>query len=314
MESFSDLLGPVLKTSGIALVIYGLWEFVYLAFISKKAPFRKHFLQPWKSIIALLGADAALKSLGMVLSLVALATAGNALAPFTLPNTWYGWILALLIYEFWYWVMHWMGHKVRLFWCVHAPHHAPPTINMSVGGTHHLLEALVYFPFFLAFMPALTGVPLAMLLVIRTIDGLWGTALHVSPDMVKRRYGILEYFMQTPSYHRAHHAKNVRYMDTNYNSITLFWDWVMGTLQPLRDDEPVDYGITREVNTESYLDVHFSEFRELWRDVRDAPGLWNKLAYIVMPPGWSHTGDHHTVALQKRQLFEAEALPRATPL
>ena len=88
-------------------------------------------------------------------------------------------------------------------------------------------------------------------------------------------------------------------MDTNYNSITLFWDWVMGTLQPLRDDEPAEYGITRPVDSESWLEVQFGEFRALWRDIQSAPGFTNKLAYLVMPPGWSHTGEHKTVSLLK---------------
>ena len=76
--------------------------------------------------------------------------------------------------------------------------------------------------------------------------------------------------MQTPSYHRAHHAQNVSYMDTNYNSITLLGDWLMGTLQPLQDEEPVQFGITRDVDTSSMLDVHFGEFRLLWADLRRA--------------------------------------------
>ena len=110
----------------------------------------------------------------------------------------------------------------------------------------------------------------------------------------------MEYFLQTPSYHRCHHGKNLLYMDTNYTSITLFWDWVLGTLQPLRDDEPVQYGITREVNSESWLDVQLSEFALLWRDLKHAPGLRNKLLYLLMPPGWPHTGEHKTVTAQRK--------------
>ena len=91
-------------------------------------------------------------------------------------------------------------------------------------------------------------------------------------------------------------------MDTNYNSITLFWDWLLGTRQPLLDSEPVQFGITREPRPDSYWDVHFGEFRALWQDVKRAPGLLNKLAYLFMPPGWSHTGDGATVAARKQGL------------
>ena len=39
-------------------------------------------------------------------------------------------------------------------------------------------------------------------------------------------------------------------------------------------------------------------------NVYKAPGLKNKLLYIVMPPGWSHTGDHKTAKAVKRKLKE----------
>jgi hypothetical protein len=42
------------------------------------------------------------------------------------------------------------------------------------------------------------------------------------------------------------------------------------------------------------MDVYFGEIVALWKDVRKAPGIKNKLLYIVMPPGWSHTGNHST--------------------
>ncbi|MFT4520308.1 MAG: hypothetical protein ACI9JM_002710 [Halioglobus sp.] len=108
--------------------------------------------------------------------------------------------------------------------------------------------------------------------------------------------------MQAPTYHRAHHAKNVRYMDTNYNSITLFWDKVLGTLQPMKDEEPVNYGIARVVDVESWRDVQFGEMVLLWRDVKTTPGIRKKLGYLFMPPGWFHLGEHKTASAQKRTL------------
>ncbi len=139
---------------------------------------------------------------------------------------------------------------------------------------------------------------------VNVVDGIYGSFLHISPEVVaKGRYGVLEKFMQTPSYHRVHHAKNVRYMDTNYNSITLLWDWLMGTLQPLRDEEPVDYGITRQVDTGSFWDVHFGEFRLLWRDVRKARRWGDRLGYLVRPPGWAPGDDSRTAAAMKARLL-----------
>jgi hypothetical protein len=57
---------------------------------------------------------------------------------------------------------------------------------------------------------------------------------------------------------------------------------------------PVVYGITRDINPNNFAEVYFGEIAALWRDIRNAPGLRHKLSYLVMPPGWSHTGQHKT--------------------
>jgi hypothetical protein len=35
-----------------------------------------------------------------------------------------------------------------------------------------------------------------------------------------------------------------------------------------------------------------------------APGIKNKLLYLVMPPGWSHTGDHKMTTVVKEKYFK----------
>ncbi len=235
-------------------------------------------------------------------SVAGMALAGSTLSPIEggLSAPW--WIYGLVVYEFWYWVQHWAAHKVRLLWCIHSPHHAPGSIHMAVGANHHLLEGGLYFPFFFGFMPTLCGVPLVICVAINVVDGIWGSFLHISDEIVPGgRYGVLERFLQTPSYHRVHHGKNARYLDTNYNSITLLWDWLLGTLQPLRDDEAVSYGINREVDTGSFWDVHFGEFVRLWGDVRHAETWSDRTGYLLRPPGWAPNGAGRTAADRKRE-------------
>ena len=130
-------------------------------------------------------------------------------------------------------------------------------MHVFVGFNHSFLESVFYLPMSLGILSALLGVHPLVVAGISFVDVVWGNLLHVSDRVVTRRYGVLERFLQTPSYHRVHHGRNLRYMDTNYNSMTLLWDWLLGTLQPLDDDEPVVYGITREVDTSSFFDVHF---------------------------------------------------------
>jgi hypothetical protein len=88
-------------------------------------------------------------------------------------------------------------------------------------------------------------------------------------------------------------------MDMNFNSITLFWDWVFGTKIEIDEQDPVDFGITRDVDTGSFIDVHFGEFFRLGRDLKSASRFSDKIQYLFRAPGWSHTGDHQTVSVQK---------------
>ena len=295
-----DELGRI---AGIVFAIsmaISLLEMLWLTAVRKSESFWHAYGQPLKNAVFLELSSFVLPTLGTL----GFALLGSHAAPLSLGNGWHVWILGLLIFEFWYWLQHWLGHKVRLLWCIHSPHHAPDTLTSLIGLGRSFIE-LPYLGFFLGFMTALCGVPVEVVFVVSIIDGFWGKFLHISPKLVPGKYGPLEYVLQTPSWHRAHHAKNVLYMDTNYTSLTLFWDWLFGTLQPLRDDVPVDYGITRAVDSESWLDVQFGEMKALWQDVRNAPGLVNKLGYLFMPPGWSHLGDHKTVTLQKQRLAQA---------
>lgn len=292
--------GNYASIAGIVFAIsmaISLLEMLYLTVISKKEPFWHTYAQPIKNAVFVEIVNVFLPIIGTL----GFAMLGSQVALFSLGDSWYVWPLGLLIFEFWYWLQHWLGHKVRLLWCIHAPHHAPDTLTSLIGLGRNILE-LPYLSFFLGFMTAVCGVPVEVIFVCSLIDGFWGKFLHISPKMVPGKYGPLEYFMQTPTWHRAHHAKNLIYMDTNYNAITLFWDWLFGTLQPVLDSVPVEFGITREVNSQSWRDVQLGEFISLGKDVRQAPGLKNKLCYLIMPPGWSHTGEHKTVSGQKRQL------------
>jgi sterol desaturase/sphingolipid hydroxylase (fatty acid hydroxylase superfamily) len=223
-----------------------------------------------------------------------------------------GWFYGWLVYEFWYWVMHCAAHKVRLLWCIHSPHHAPRSLHMLIGTNHQLLESVFYMPFFAGFATAVLGVDPLVCLGLNFVDSIWGSFLHISDDIVPRGcYGVLGRVLQTPAHDRVHHAKNVRYLDRNYCSITLFWDWVFGTLEPLRDAETPEYGITRDVDTGSFWDVHFREFVLLWRDVRAARRWSDRLGFLFRPPGWRPGDDSQTASVRQRALHPLPKFPGA---
>lgn len=226
------------------------------------------------------------------------------LAVFKTSVTWYWFIYAYVVWELAHYVYHFLGHKVRLFWCLHSTHHAPQTMNMTVNYVHFFLET----PFADAIRTSiciLLGVHPALLILIMVVDGVWGGFIHIGEQMLKDgRLGSLHKYILTPSHHRVHHARNPLYMDTNFCNLINIWDRLLGTLQHEDRSVPPEYGITRKTNPNSFIDIYFGEFVALARDVYHAPGFTNKLRYIFYPPGWNHRGEHQTAKKIRSQYLQ----------
>jgi hypothetical protein len=90
---------------------------------------------------------------------------------------------------------------------------------------------------------------------------------------------------------------------------------MFGTLQPLRDEVKIEYGITRDINVTSFVDFYFGELLLLARDVRSARGWRERLAYLVMPPGWAPGDPSHTASSARRSFLadHPELRPTSAP-
>jgi sterol desaturase/sphingolipid hydroxylase (fatty acid hydroxylase superfamily) len=227
-------------------------------------------------------------------------------ALFTVDRSWMGWLYAYLMWELSYWIWHYAAHRVRLFWCLHSPHHAPAEMNMTVAWVHFFAEgyytAAIQVPILMIF-----GVQPEMVAIILVIDGTWGTFIHAGEDAFKNgRLGILEKFLITPSHHRVHHAKNPLYMDTNFCVLLPFWDWLFGTLQNEKKEVKIEYGITRDMEVTNFIDFYFGECILLYRDVVATPGLRNKLRLLFMPPGWTPESRDKTAIVVRQKFLEGQ--------
>lgn len=228
-------------------------------------------------------------------------------AIFKTTFTWYWFLYGYIVWEFAHFIYHFLAHKVRILWCLHSTHHAPASMNLSVTYAHFFLEA-PYADVMRTTICILLGVNPGMLFVIMFIDGTWGAFIHIGENLVgDARFGILGKMILTPSFHRVHHARNPLYMDTNFCNLLNIWDRVFHTYQPEDRKIPIEYGITRHMKPYHFLDAYFGEIVLLARDVAKAPGIKNKFLYIIMPPGWSHTGDHKMSSIVRKKYLEQQA-------
>lgn len=211
----------------------------------------------------------------------------------TLPmGHWTGWATCFIGQEFCYYWYHRAAHRVRWFWCTHAIHHSPNQLNLSAayrfGWTGKLTGTLLFFT-----LAPLLGMPPKVILLMLTLNLLYQFWIHATwiPKL-----GPLEWVLNTPSAHRVHHASNIEYLDGNYGGVLIVFDRLFGTYIPERDDVPCRYGLVTPIHGYNLLEIEFTQWRALWRDLRSAPSLGVAWCYLCKPPGWRHDGASRTTA------------------
>lgn len=289
---------------GIQALMYPIMPLLMLIEIGRAAIYKRWNLTEFRIpfIIYVLH-----RVVGRFISIAAIGFCIGLLAgrvPLQLPFEWYWVPYGYIVWELGHFIYHFLGHKVRLFWCLHSTHHTPESMNLTVSYAHFFLEA-PYADVIRTTVCLLLGVSPPLLFFIMFVDGFWGTFIHIGEGVLPNgRLGFLENWLLTPSHHRVHHARNPLYMDTNFCNLLNIWDKVFKTYQLENQAIPVEYGVTRPMDCQNFWDVYFGEFALLARDVWQAPGLKNKFLYLFMPPGWTHFGEGKTARRLRRDFLE----------
>ena len=150
-------------------------------------------------------------------------------------TTWYGWLLALVFYDFCYYWLHRAGHETAIFWAAHVVHHQSQDYNLSTALRQTSSGALLGWIFYVPM--AMAGVPPLVFGIVALIDLLyqfWVHTEHVG------KLGWFDRWFCSPSNHRVHHAVNDSYLDRNYGGILIIWDRLFGSFK--EEDEKCVYG------------------------------------------------------------------------
>ena len=230
---------------------------------------------------------------------------------FDLSLAWYVWIAAHFGYDFMFFAVHWLSHKVRILWCIHSVHHAPKEMKSSVAFRGSLFDFLVT-PHTTVWL-VLFGFHPLMIIIIEGVVMLYGMPLHLKPSLLPKNEPLwLRKLFITPGNHRIHHARNGIYLDTNFGLNYTLWDALLKTLQFERKNIPVKYGTVRYVDSTNLIDSQTDEFVALWKDIRSTPRFMDKVKYIFMPPGWNHLdGGLTATEIRQKALAEIETTEEA---
>ena len=212
----------------------------------------------------------------------------------TFPIALWSFALCFVLNDLRYYWSHRLSHRSRWFWANHVVHHSSQHYNLGTAlrqpWTNSLCGLVVlYVPL------VLVGFHPAVLVSTFGLNLFYQFWIHT--ETIRKLPPWFEWLFNTPSHHRVHHAINPRYLDANYAGVFMIWDRLFGSFVPERDDDPVEYGLTHQIETYHPVRVSFDEYVAITRDVlRAGLGARERFAYLFRPPGWSHDGSRRTTA------------------
>lgn len=142
--------------------------------------------------------------------------------PSTLP-IWLQLLIVGLVIDFGLWLMHWLSHKKRFLWKLHALHHSAERLYWLNGERRHPLSAiLLAAPGIICI--TLIGAPANL---IGTWMGL--TAIHLAFQHANLDYsvGVFRHLLGVAEVHRWHHKHG--FGRKNFGEFWMIWDHLFGT-------------------------------------------------------------------------------------
>lgn len=195
-------------------------------------------------------------------------------------NPW-SWIGLFIAQDFLYYWFHRTSHRCRWFWSAHVAHHSSKFMNFSTALRQSALYPLTGM--WLFWLPlAWIGFPpedITMIVAINLFFQFW---IHTE---LTKKLPYFDYWFNTPSHHRVHHATNAPYIDKNYGGVFIIWDRLFGSFVP--ETEKCRYGITKEVDFRNPWESTFREFIDMFKESKKEKGLKNKVLRIFAPPDWN---------------------------
>jgi len=116
-------------------------------------------------------------------------------------------------------------HAIPWLWRRHALHHSDPCVNATTTERHWWGD--------LALKAILFGAPLAVVLQPSALDYSFYAAISLYPYFAHANlrvdFGRWSWVLNSPAYHRLHHARDPRYYGANYAALFPIFDVLLGS-------------------------------------------------------------------------------------
>lgn len=136
-------------------------------------------------------------------------------------------VLLDMVSYFW----HRANHTIPLLWRFHRVHHSDPAFTATTALRFHPGELLLSLPVRLAAVALLGAAPVAVVIfeIVFAMANFFEHSdinLHIDLERWLARFCI------TPALHRRHHSRQWEELNSNFGTVFVVWDRVLGTYKP----------------------------------------------------------------------------------
>jgi len=165
-------------------------------------------------------------------------------------------LVALLLYDFVFFLTHLSMHKFPALWALHKVHHSAEVLTPLTRHREHFLAAPIWaagsaFSYAVAaglfaylFAGDIVEATLMNIGFFTLLFGFTGTFRHYHVQFRYPRW--LEKWLQSPAMHHIHHSYLPQHRDTNLAAITSIYDRLFGTLYLPATDEYTPWGLEEQ--------------------------------------------------------------------
>jgi sterol desaturase/sphingolipid hydroxylase (fatty acid hydroxylase superfamily) len=186
--------------------------------------------------------------------------------------------------------VHRLQHLSRFFWASHLVHHSSETYSYLSAVRESWVGFYTGAFLIWGWMP-LVGFSPELLFWLKSIGTLYQYVLHT--ESIKKLPAWYEAIFNTPSHHRVHHSSEAQNLDMNCGAMLIIWDRLFGTFRAEEPGVKHVYGLTKKIEDPTPAKINFSEFTQIWQDVKKAKSRRDKWMYIFGPPGWGDKAKRH---------------------
>jgi sterol desaturase/sphingolipid hydroxylase (fatty acid hydroxylase superfamily) len=166
-------------------------------------------------------------------------------------------LLAMDLAEY---LFHRAQHAWPPLWAMHSLHHSETALNVTTTLRHFWLEAAIKGVFVYPCV-AIVFKPSAIVTAVWLGAAYWNFVAHMN---LRLSFGRLWPVLNSPQYHRIHHAADPAYLNRNFVALFPVFDLVFGTCRrPLPDEYPI-VGLPGGEAPANLIEAILWPLRRLW--------------------------------------------------